>query len=192
MKTQKILILTTLLCLIGLATACKNDNDVEIVPICECLYIPFMKTYISYYDDIETYLIKGVALDVIDGYGRKIKLIEDLKGNFTRNINSTFTVWGALVCRADNLSAYNNQDTLIMLLNPAIDNKFKITVDGKVYHERVGDYVTLGCGHSVIKLSNSNVYGFMLPIEEGKHSLYDTISCEEFKIILQTEVNLCE
>ena len=187
---KKIFILTTLLCLC-LTVACKDD--VEIAPVCNCLYTPFISGYSIYfqgnpYNDNETYFIKGIALESVGEYGRKIKLMEDLKANFPKNVNTTFTVWGNIDgCRVDNFNYYNQQDTLIMLLNPARDRKFKFTDNGKVYHEKVGDYTTMGCACSVLKLSNGYVIGqilgkiFVYEDEEVKVPYVDTMLYEDFQ-----------
>ena len=172
---SKILITMALLCFIGFSS-CDDDLSSPPPPMggADCMYVPFIDAYSMYlYDDYykndDFYFVKGAALDVVCGYGRRIELIEDFKGNFPKEV-SIFTVWGDGVSfielnRVDYLSDYKNQDTLIMLLGPAADYKYEIPPGG-VWYEKKGDYTTLGCAHSVLKLSNGYVTGFILPIDE--------------------------
>ena len=180
-----------------LLTGCKDD--VEIAPVCDCLFVPFIETYATHfsgnpYNGNETYFIKGIAGNIVDGYGCKIKFIEDLKGNFSKKVNTTFTVWGNIDgCRADNFNDYNYQDTLIMLLNPARDRKFKITGnESKPYHEKVGDYVTMGCGISVLKLSENYVTGCILGKIIINHNGYETKICSADTLYYQEFQKLLE
>ena len=160
MKKQILIIM--LLCLIGVVS-CKDDY-VETAPICSCPYRPFVDAYSMFwydnpFDGNETYFVKGIALDVVNEYGCRIKLIEDLKGNFPKNINTTFIVWGENGCRVDDFNIYKLQDTLIMLLGAASDRKYKITNSSRIYLEKIGDYITFDCSHSVLKLSNGYAIG---------------------------------
>ena len=123
-----------------------------------------------HYDDV--YVIKGIAMDV-SGYGRTIKFVEDLKGNFPENIN-TLMVWGdgfgvIESARFDNLARdFSDQDVLIMILT-TYDNRFAELwkdlkhneVLGIPFIENPGDFRTIGCVHSVLKLSKDTVYGYI-------------------------------
>ena len=104
-----------------------------------CLLTPFLGGFIDRPDEpldppegwfYMTYIIKGIALDAYK-YGRRIILVEDLLGNFQRNIGSTFMVWGnpgGVINSVRYAGGYGRQeflachycyrkgDTLIMLL----------------------------------------------------------------------------
>ena len=83
---------------------------------------------------VQLHVIKGIALDAYE-YGRKIKLVEDLIGNFPKGID-TFMVWGNIgehpsdvsyihtgINRREYLACYDcykKGDVLIMLLDRAV------------------------------------------------------------------------
>ena len=117
------------------------------------------------------YIIKGMALDSYE-YGLNIKLVEDLGGNFPKNIN-TFIAWGdgnSFLCsnRLDRLDMYSSQDVLIMLLTPARELPADMIPDGNTWLEKPGDYTTLVCTASVLKLSGGYVTGFIEPNNNKK------------------------
>ena len=121
----------------------------------------FKENYARNIQDEQVFFIKGVALDVVE-YGRHIKVIEDLKGNFTGN--TTILVWGGgdsssgRNCisneKLDYLALYQENDTLIMLVKP-------VTYENCV--EVFGGYTTFSCKQSVLKLSNGYVTGLINP-----------------------------
>jgi len=125
----------------------------------------------------EFYVIKGVALDAYE-YGRNVQLVEDLKGNFPKNV-SEFTVWGnesngAFGFRMDLLACshcYKREDVLIMLLLPVFDDPWHIENETEIF-EKEGDFQTLPCTYSVLKLKNGNVTG---PIVWDTDSSFDAI-----------------
>ena len=57
-----------------------------------CIETSFKENYLNNFNKKEILFIKGIALDVFE-YGRKIKVIENLKGNFAGD--SSIFVWGA-------------------------------------------------------------------------------------------------
>ena len=135
------------------------------------------------------YLIKGIALDVYE-YGRNIRLVEDLKGNFPKNIE-TFIVWGdgnSFICsnRSDNLMMYEKQDVLIMLLAPAHNLPEEMIPPGHTWFEKPEDYVTITCTSSVLKLSEGNVTGHILPSDGSPH--IDTMPWIEFQTRLNSSL----
>ena len=148
-----------------------------------CLEVSFTENYLSNFQKDEVFFIKGVAMDVFE-YGRTIKVIEDLKGNFIGE--SSIFVWGAgfpsnvsefeacmTVERWDIITQYQENDTLIMLINPVcFENCLEI----------FGDYTTISCAFSVLKLSNGFVTGYIHPWE----ILWEqtTISLEELQKLL--------
>ena len=125
----------------------------------------FTEAFSFFYQRDDVYLIKGVAGKVHGGYGRKIDVIEDLKGNFKDK--SDICVWGQgnplkntgcpssfeeIDQRFDRLQYdFQTNDTLIMML-------FKIK-KGNNFIEKSGDYETLPCTHGVLRLSNGYVSG---------------------------------
>ena len=58
----------------------------------DCDVKSFKENYVSNIQKNEVFFIKGVALEIFE-YGRTIKVIEDLKGNYTGE--SSIFVWGA-------------------------------------------------------------------------------------------------
>ena len=182
---KQILILTTLLCLIGSTVAC-NDNSNEPTPtkpidwgivewedcdnvkpeiaFLDCMFKGFIENFTENFRCDKIYFIKGVAQNFIHEHGLNIKIIEDLKGNFPKGV-TTFTTWGAynphnaFLNRCDDLSVYNRQDTLIMLLQPAHDYRDYPSLQ---LSEKIGDYTTMDCATSVLKLSNGYATGYIL------------------------------
>ena len=129
--------------------------------------ISFIDAVSRYSRCSNVYLIKGIALDAVE-YGRNIRFVEDLKGNFPKNV-STFIAWGGghgfITLRIDNLAFdYDNHDTLILLLLPATDSQFKELPTGYTWFEKTGDFCLLpACIRSVLKLSdNGDVSGSIL------------------------------
>jgi len=129
----------------------------------------FKFTYLRSRNVQEIYLIKGIAMDIYE-YGRNIKIIEDIKGNY--NGESSIFVWGegypsedsgfvSIYCnRVDNITNYNEKDTLIMFL-------YRIDGEYEGFIEKSGDYATLIGSRSTLKFSNNFVIG---PI----NTLWDT------------------
>jgi hypothetical protein len=148
-KILKILVISILLML-----SVRSNAD--------CRETSFKENYSNNFQKENVFFIKGVALDVFE-YGRTIKVIEDLKGNFTGE--SSIFVWGAgnppsscmivvTIERWDNIIRYQENDTLIMLVSPVVfENCF----------ETFGDYETITCAYSVLKLSNGFVTGYIHP-----------------------------
>jgi len=151
-------------------------------------------------DDV--FVIKGEALDVYE-YGRKIRLIEDLKGNFPENVDK-FMAWGGGFgvppytpgleeARSDFLASdYKNKDTLVMLLTNYDKNLAQVfelyTLQGISFLEKPEDYRTFGCTNSVLKLSGDVVTGKtnIFPWDENSKILpWDDFN-EIFQVILKT------
>lgn len=162
---MKLNILTLKVILIMLATStigCNKTSNTEegSLPLSlNCTVCSFMEGASNNSNNNDIYLIKGIVLDKIE-YGLKIRLVEDLKGNFPENVN-TFIVWGgndrtASYERSDNLSIYNKQDALIMLLI-SIRDLSVVWFNPNV--EKQEDYSTVICTKSVLKLSNGYVTG---------------------------------
>ena len=117
-----------------------------------------------YLNDSNVYIVKGIVLDKIE-YGLNVKFVEDLKGNFPENVN-TFIAWGAgtphnsFLNRIDDFGIYDSQDVLIMLLTPSLFTAEMVPPNSD-WFEKPEDYCTLSCTHSVLKLSDGNVTGYM-------------------------------
>ncbi len=147
----------------------------------DCNVLSFKEIYLASSRDNAVFCIKGVALET-HKYGRTIKVIEDLKGNFTGE--SSIFVWGnnsphfddSIVCiineRSDHITQYQENDTLIMLVAKATDR----------CGETSNEYQTMGCAYSILKLSNGFVTGPItwgiktIPLEE-LHSLLNPTKC---------------
>ena len=118
----------------------------------------------SYSDNFKTngvFFIKGVTLDA-EKDGCNIKIIEDLKGNFVSKSN--IFVWHS---GSDIIRYYEKNDTLIMLLNGCRK------IDEDI------DYATLTCTHSVLKLSNDSVIGYIYPDKgDGQTAIWNELQKE--------------
>ena len=124
------------------------------------------------------FFIQGLVLESHLEYAKKMQLIVDLKGNFPKE-TTTFFAWGKSEWwspeNVDDLRLYNNQDTLFMFLYPAYYNT--------TYGMKTGDYITLPMSHSVVKLSNDSVSGYIISCWKEK-----TMPWEDFQTL--TELNL--
>jgi len=146
----------------------------------DCHISSFLDGISMYAKCSNTYLVKGSVLNAQEDYGLQIKLIEDLKGNFPKDIQ-TFTVWGkkddCLIAhdRCDNLKFINQHQTLMMLLTNAGSSIYSLS---EHCFETPDDYTTLWCTCSVLELSIGKVTGYIVFGRE-------TMSCEDF----QTKMN---
>jgi len=135
------------------------------------------------------FFIKGVALDVFE-YGRYIKVIEDLKGNFADETN--IFVWGAgspseesgffrgfLTGRQDAITLYNENDTLIMLLHSPRTRPHPDCIE--TYY---GGYGTLGCANAVLLYSTGYVTGHISAWED-RNRWWEGMSQEEFDALVE-------
>ena len=147
-----------------------------------CFVYSFMEG-VSMCSNDSIYIIKGTVLNKIE-YGLNIRLIEDFKGNFPKNIN-TFIVWGdgngfLESNRMDNLTLYKKQDVLIMLLNPVSDLPPEMIPKGHTWLEKLEDYATLTCTCSVLKSSDGHVSGYILANDE-LWGIEQTMQYEDFQ-----------
>ena len=162
--------------------SCSNNNDIPSTGPADCHLTSFIENYAENYQKEDVYFIKGIASNFEHEGGLNIKPIEDLKRNFPENVN-TFIAWGGynpencFLNRLDNLSIYKNQDTLIMLLTPSSAWQY-FSVP-----EKRGDFATITCAFSVLRLSDGFVTGYILPYEE-KDKWWENMSQEESNSIL--------
>jgi len=178
------IIAATIVLLCTVLHSCTNGNE-ETHPLAgECVECAFKQTYEAFFSNDDVYFVKGIAMDVYE-YGRDIKVIEDLKGNFDNK--SYIFVWGhgcpsKGVClagdRADVITQYNKNDTLIMFVAKAC-KRFNDDI------EKPGDYTTMGCCYSILKISKLFVIGYILPYDEKeyvyriKKEKFDSMTREE-------------
>ena len=152
----------------------------------------FKENYLNNFPKYEVFFVKGVALEVYE-YGRTVKVIEDLKGNF--DDESFIFVWGAgfpseesgftgfETNRCDLITLHQEKDTLIMLLGAPVVFEFE---EGSGI-EAHGDYATIECAYSVLKLSNGLVTGRIFPAEVWEvYPQEITMSWEELQTSLNT------
>jgi len=157
-----------------------SDKQEHQMTAADCHLASFLVNYSENYKKADVYFIRGIATKLKHEGGLNIKLIEDLKGNFPKNV-TTITVWGGYnpgqgkmtIERLDNFSIYKNQDMLLMLLTPSTIWKYNSEPEKK------GDYATIGCAYSVLKLSNGYVTGVIIPDEDRWYPWKD-MSEEEF------------
>jgi len=148
-----------------------------------CIISSFCEGISSYFKCTDTYLVQGKVLDN-NKYGLNIKLEVDLKGNFPKNKDDTFIIWGTddafeyvniELNRFDQLAKYKKGDVLIMHLI-LVRNLSEYTL-----LEKPGDYTTLTCTSSVLKLSNGRVTGYIIPEAGYNWNINQTMSWEAFK-----------
>ena len=164
--------------------ACGRQSDTFVcgVPsmygvLVNCSVQSFIEGVSTYSRCNNFYLVKGIALEAYE-YGRYIKLVEDLKGNFPKDVDA-FIAWGdgsegLESNRQGNLSIlYNSQDVLIMLLTTVEPYVLELP-PGITWFEKPGDYHTIMCTSSVLKLSGEHVVGHILP-SKGHPSNASTI-----------------
>ena len=167
---------------------CNKTSDTEESGLQQlslnCVVHSFMEGVSITSNDNCIYIIKGIVLDKIE-HGLKIRLVEDLKGNFPENRN-TFIVWGGgtpfntFLNRQDNyVELYENQDVLIMLLTPSRDLPVGMNPSGYAWLEKPEDFTTVPCINSILMLSDCCVTGHMLPYEEKEDRWWDEMSREE-------------
>ena len=148
----------------------------------DCFHISsFTENYIKNFNNNKVFFIRGVALDVVE-YGRTIKVIEDLKGNFDGE--STIFVWGSgdppkgciTINGWDDITKYKENDTLVMFIGDAVDYYGSCL-------EKPGDYKTLSCSSSVLKESNGILTGY---IHSGPSWEETSMTWEELQDLLTT------
>jgi hypothetical protein len=128
------------------------------------------------------FFIQGLVLESYQNYGKRIQIINDLKGNFPKE-TTTFIVWGTSIyandfsTRFDDLRFYNDHDTLFMLLR-------RVSRAEEIFSKNVekqNDYSTLGLTFSVLKLSNNSVSGYINSLHKGE----EIMQLEEFQELLK-------
>ena len=119
------------------------------------------------------YFIKGLILDhyLNDGIEIEIEIINDLKGNFPKEIK-TAIVWGThrsqfISGRLDDFKLYNRQDTLLMLLRQVSI----IEEIGSNGIEKREHYSTQVYTFSVLKLLNNTVSGHITSTYRGEENM---------------------
>jgi len=229
MKTiLKFTTLTAVLLILAISvTGCNKRSECECQDLMknamagDCMEYSFFETlgqrdsniypfYSEYRDNVFSplFLVKGVASDAIE-YGRRIRLVEDLIGNFPENVNNSFIAWGAgnfmhvqACSRVDHLAAnWENGDTLLMLLFPHFEDE---TERARKYLEDIGrsecipvlliekpgDYTTLPGHYSVVKLSGDFVVGrSIFPEHQGQGLEWKSVPRKEFFERLQEILN---
>ena len=120
----------------SIIAGCKSEQEQISSTIgADCLpfYRGFIETYRNCYDLENTFFVKGVTISH-DGYKKKIKILEDVKGNFKGK--PSITLWDHWEFGSENWK-YTKNDILLILM-------------GK---EENGTYFTFGCGCSTLLLS---------------------------------------
>ena len=198
-RLRKVAIVMLIVCMFFTASGCgkqsSTENGKEGCPplisnslmASDCIASSFVGGVSTYSECGNVYIIKASIFEEHDKYAQKMKLIEDIKGNFPKNVN-TFIAWGgycSFIClnRMDNLRWFDVQDTLIMILSPSPDLS-KLVTHGHTWKEKSEDYATLDCTFSVLQLSDGFVIGRILP-SKMKESWGNIVSMEELKLSLE-------
>ena len=154
-----------------------------------CGILSFFEGLSDCSDCSDVYLVGGLVLDKIK-YGLNIQLVSDLKGNFPKNADP-FIIWGAddafdyvsiELNRFDQLAGYKSGDVLIMQLIQVRD------LSEHTLFEKQGDYSTLTCTCSVLKLSDGRVTGYLTPVD-GFNYKEQSMSWEAFINELSKSIN---
>jgi hypothetical protein len=177
MKTNILIFETLLFLLVIFFSACKEKNNNSVIeqPSADCLDCSFTENYLKNIKDANIFFVKGIASDTVK-HGRYIDVIEDYKGNF--DDKSSIFLWGGgndnciESNRWDIITQYNVNDTLIIIIKK-IEKLFDCDI------ESLGDYSTITCSHSVLKLSNNYVTGYILPYWEKKDFWWVNMTEEE-------------
>ena len=132
----------------------------------------FSTVYKVKYNSDKTFFIQGLVLApyhyLYDYDAKRIEIISDLKGNFPEE-TTTFVAWGG----ANDFMRYNNQDTLLMLLQPLPE----------YLGEGDKTYGAFPVTFSVLKLLNDSVSGYITSCYKGE----ETMSMEDFQILLNSK-----
>jgi len=202
MKTKLIIFTAVLLVFVGGMTSCEKKKcqcqELMNQPAMSCMERSFIEgcsIFLSentdvnpWYSSDKIFFIKGKTLETVENHGLKVRLIEDLKENFPKDVN-TFTVWGTGIgpgngydyfftsnSRADWLTTdWKEGDTLLMLLTSVDKEKAEATMNmccmpeeiQSQWFERPGDFRTMMCTPSVVKLSEDYVIGRLLFTWDG-------------------------
>ena len=170
--------------IIGCNKKTETEKNPEPLLAFNCTVCSFIEGVSNTLNDVNynSYIIKGTVLDTIE-YGLKIRLDEDLKGNFPKK--STLIVWGnnGHSFIYDNLRTYNINDALIMHLMP-VEYKYESSTE-VLRLEKSGDYTTLFCASSVLMLSYDNVIGNIRP-ERERNAWWYNMSQEEQTSFLES------
>lgn len=172
MKQSNIIVL--LLVLILVLSSCEDKVVIPPLENNDCSKVSgFLDTYSDYFNKEKIFYLQGVIINnTVAEYGLKIKIQEDLKGNY--NGKEKIIFWQSLES-SDFLNSFKRDEKIILL------TEFKTWEDEKnVEHE---DYFTIDCHHSILKLSNGNVIGGIYG-----HFVTDTISYEKFQSELANRI----
>ena len=175
--TRHVMLLTGILSILAACSKSEEPNT-----CIDFATFSFKQTYLRYFQDEDIFFIKGVALEV-NKHGREIKVIEDLKGNFSDK--SSVFVWGStgITCdnkgrhdtRIDFITQYHKNDTLIMFIKKA-HKRFNGDIESS------GDYTVLGNYSSIVKLSKNTVSGYITSCYDDE----ETMSWEEFQTLINS------
>ena len=208
MDTKKLFTIITLCVIISVSFGCERKT----LPFCDgetcliaapsesgfcCPFIPFMdnlfpRTFFQYYEDsigkiVQPHVIKVEVLSETFRHARKFRVVEDLAGNFSKDIN-TLIVWGApskneervlgshsfstqvnLACS----DCFRNGQTLIMtlptigcgsvLLNPNLNlNLPELELEEYAWVLTSHHSMPIGCGIFMLRYRNGFVTGAIL------------------------------
>ena len=156
-------------------------------------YVSFFEGFSRYLDNGSVFFVRGKATYAYQ-YGRKIKVVEDIKGNFSENDNEFFT-WGSFGKDDHSALFLDNQDDLIMLLTNDYDRRNKIweslryeDVWGFPFPEKHGDYNLISGTCCIIKLSEGFVTGnYIFPLMWNIQT--DILHWNDFNEILKLILN---
>jgi len=86
-------------------SACKTPLSPSMANCLRSSFLGGLEESLSHYAPL--YVVKGIALDTYNNYGRRIKLIEDLIGNLPENTD-TLIVWGNTGMWGGNIETHGN------------------------------------------------------------------------------------
>ena len=167
MKIKKINIL--LISILLIITGCEKKQNEEREEagnlLYDNVYLTFKENYSVYFPRDGVFFVKGVVLDVSE-CGYNLEIIEDLKENF---VDTSFIFVRGL---NNNIVQYQENDTLVLLIE-----------------KNEGYYIT-PIGHSVLKLSNAYVIGYINHWWQWGENEVEIILWKELQEELQELLNL--
>jgi len=137
-----------LICVLSMCTACSREKSEFLsceydAADCFSYHRGFIETYRLQIEHDDVFFVKGVIVST-SNKGRKIKILEDLKGNYKGK--SSFTLCNHWEFGASYL--YEVNDILLILMSKCT------TTSGKFY--------TIGCSYSTLLYSKGNVTGILV------------------------------
>lgn len=160
MKKQFALLTIALFCFSSVSFACQCVTILH--NFCESSY--YMNVF---WGTLETSFIAKVVVEEHIGHGVKIRVLDPIYGNETRDTLMVWGDWSGVSCRGS-LNYHLDNDTLVVNIVKGHDENSPL--------ENSGDYVTYGCSIYSIPVKNEQVIGWI-----AQDFVTDTLSYSDFR-----------